>query len=290
MMRRILVPAAAAAALSCLPPLPHRRVTCSSLLLLLLLLILLPPPLLQFFSFRFHSTMSSNPQFHRIDFNNINKLQDALFLFHEMLRLRPLPSTIQFTRLLTAVTKMKHYSAFIYLYKEMGVLGITLDEYTLNIAISCFAHLSRVDCGFAILGSFFRRGILPDVVTFNTLLKGLVVEDRVPDAVQLFMKLIRQRVCEPNVVMYGTIVSGLCKTGNTSRAIQLLGLMEEEGKCKPNRVIYNTVIHSLCKDRMVDDALTLFSKMNENCIPPDAVTYNSLVHGLCINGRSKENL
>ncbi|KAK2973890.1 hypothetical protein RJ640_013944 [Escallonia rubra] len=255
----------AAVALACHRPVPDKHGTSSSLLLL-------PPPLLQFFSLGFHSSMTSNVQIHRIDFNKIKKLEDVFFLFDEMLRMRPLPSTLQFTLLLTDVTKMKHYSASLSLYKEMGALGIPINEY-----IMCW--------NWVLNPFFFRRGIVPNVATFGILLKGLVLEDRVPEAVILFTKLIRERVCEPNEVMYGTIVSGLCKTGNTSRAIQLLRLMEEEGKCKPNTVIDNTVVDGLCKDRMVDDALILFTEMIEKCIPPNVVTYNSMIHGLCINER-----
>ncbi|GMP52092.1 hypothetical protein CsSME_00018046 [Camellia sinensis var. sinensis] len=62
----------------------------------------------------------------------------------------------------------------------------------------------------------------------------------------------------------------------------------EEGSCKPNTVVYNTVIDSLCKDKMVDDAMKLFSKINEQGICQDVATYTSLIHGLCNFGRWKE--
>ncbi|KAK2967935.1 hypothetical protein RJ640_010545 [Escallonia rubra] len=302
--------ATAAAALARRPPLPHSHGS-------LLLLHLLPPPLLQFFSFRFHSTMASNPQSHRIDFNNIKKLEHALFLFDEMLRMRPLPSTIQFTQLLTAVTKMKHYSDSIYLYKEIGALGIPLDEYTMNIAINCFCHLNAVNCGFAILGSFFRRGILPNVATFSTLLKGLVLEDRVPEAVELFLKLMRKRVCEPNEVMYGTIdrvvddaltlfsemiekcvlpnvitynslVHGLCNNGRLDEAIRLLREMGIR-KISPTAHTFTTVVDALCKEGMAEVAEgVVLQIMRQRGVDPDVATYSSLIDGYCMHGQMDE--
>ncbi|KAF5962202.1 hypothetical protein HYC85_003411 [Camellia sinensis] len=72
--------------------------------------------------------------------------------------------------------------------------------------------------------------------------------------------------------MYGTIINGLCRTGNTIRTVSLLRIMEQ-GSYKPDTVVCNSIIDSLCKDRMVDDALKLFSKMNEPGIRRDVVTY-----------------
>ncbi|KAI5678571.1 hypothetical protein M9H77_09521 [Catharanthus roseus] len=115
--------------------------------------------------------------------------------------------------------------------------------------------------------------------TFNTLLKGLVLENRIIEANQLFMKLARDKACcEPNTITYSTCINGLCKSGFTERALALLSLMEQ-GKCKPCVSAYNTVMDSLCKKRMVDEALKLFRQIMDRGIVPDVVTYTSLMHG-----------
>ncbi|THG08224.1 hypothetical protein TEA_002201 [Camellia sinensis var. sinensis] len=157
--------------------------------------------------------------------------------------------------------------------------GILFDIYTFNIAINCYCHLNQVHVGFSVFGCLFKRGFIPTVATFNTLINGLILEDKTHEAVELFKKLITSREIEPNVVMYGTIINGLCRIGNTIRAVSLIRIMED-GSYKPDTVVCNTIIDSFCKDRMVDDALKLFSKMNEQGIHRDVVTYTSLIHGL----------
>ncbi|KAF5940733.1 hypothetical protein HYC85_021900 [Camellia sinensis] len=95
----------------------------------------------------------------------------------------------------------------------LPLIGISVNIYTFNIVINCYCCVNGVYFGFSLLGTLFKRGYTPDVTTFNTLLNGLILQDKTPEAVQLFKKLMRMREIEPNVVMYGTIVNRLCRTG-----------------------------------------------------------------------------
>ncbi|GMP77338.1 hypothetical protein CsSME_00033640 [Camellia sinensis var. sinensis] len=187
-----------------------------------------------------------------------------------MLQLRPLPPISQFNNALEPITKMGHYdiSLSLILNKLLQFQGIQVDLCTFNIAINCYCRLNQVHFGFSLLGSLFKRGYTQNATTFTTLINGLILEDKTPEAVELFKKLIRMREIQPGVVMYRTIVNGLYKTRNTSRAVSLLRIMEE-GRCEPSIVVYNTIIDSLCKDRMVDDAVKLFTEMDEKGIFPD---------------------
>ncbi|KAL0413925.1 UNVERIFIED_CONTAM: putative pentatricopeptide repeat-containing protein, mitochondrial [Sesamum radiatum] len=125
-----------------------------------------------------HKERSFSPK-PRIDFSCIHEVDDAVFLFRQMLRMRPQPSVVNFTKLLSIVVKMKQYSIALNVFDEMRQLGIPVNQWTMNIAINCYCLLHRVDFGFAILGSFFKLGYEPDVTTFNTLIKGLFLDDKV---------------------------------------------------------------------------------------------------------------
>lgn len=63
-------------------------------------------------------------------------LDHALDLFDEMLHMDPLPSIVDFTGLLAAIARMKHYPVVITLFKQMGSLGIAPDLSTLNFLIN----------------------------------------------------------------------------------------------------------------------------------------------------------
>ncbi|KAF5816441.1 putative tetratricopeptide-like helical domain superfamily [Helianthus annuus] len=235
-------------------------------------------------SFLLHSNFSTN----RSMLHKITNLNHALNLFDEMSQRRPLPSVVLFNQLLTAVTKIKHFSTSLHLFNQMCSLGVPVNEFSMSIAIKCCCQLNRTNDGFAVLGSCFRRAIPPNVYIYSALLDGLVLEDKILEAEMLFKKLVKQKLCEPNVVMYSTMIKGLCKFGNNVTAVALLRLMEQKN-CKPSIVTYSTIIDSLCKDKMMDDALKLLKEMvSDKGILPNVITYNSLICGLCKLGRWNE--
>ncbi|KAL0456581.1 UNVERIFIED_CONTAM: putative pentatricopeptide repeat-containing protein, mitochondrial [Sesamum latifolium] len=197
-----------------------------------------------FFSSNFHSIGHKDGPFSpkpRIDFSCIHEVDDAVFLFREMVRMRPRPSVVQFTKLLWI----------------------------------CY------------LGKLLQARYQSNVTTFNILIKGLFLDDKVIEAEKLFKKLLTLKMCEPDEVTILTVINGLCKAGHTLTAYDLLGLFEKTS-FKRNVSSYNTVIDSFCKVRMVDDALQLLAKMIDKGISPNIVTYNSVVQGLCNFGRWKE--
>ncbi|XP_019158011.1 PREDICTED: pentatricopeptide repeat-containing protein At1g62914, mitochondrial-like [Ipomoea nil] len=228
-----------------------------------------------------NSSVSSNFR------NSFDDLDDALNLFRQMAHTRPLPKVIMFNQLLSRILKLKHYSVVVSLFQEMRIKGIPISVCTIKILMDVYCRSSRVDCGFCVLGVVFKCGFEFNVVAFNTLIKGLFLDNKNVEAVGLFKKLVRENVCEVDQIAYGTVINGLCKAGQTQNALDLLVVMQEEGP-KPDTIAYSTVIDSLCKDGMVDKALGLLSEMIERGIPPNIITYASLIQGLCNFSRWKE--
>ena len=190
-----------------------------------------------FLLFRSLSTTTPNPSSPPV---RCNDLQDAVNSFNRMIQMRPLPPISHFNKALGPLLKLGHYDIALPLIGKLHFRGIQVDIFTFNIAINCCCRLNQAHFGFSLLGSLFKRGYTPLSATFNTLINGLILQDKTPEAVELFKKLMRMREIEPIVVMYGTFVNGLCRTGNTIRAVSLLRIMEE-GSCKPNTVVYNSV-------------------------------------------------
>ncbi|XP_057780965.1 putative pentatricopeptide repeat-containing protein At1g12700, mitochondrial [Salvia miltiorrhiza] len=202
--------------------------------------------------------------YHRFDFESIREPNDAVALFRDLMRTEPLPSVKLFSKLLSAVVKMRQYSLALHLIDEMLQRDVPVDHYILSIAIDCYCRLKKPDFGFAILGIFLKRGYEPTVVTFTILIKGLLLVGRIPEAAKVLWKLSVYRLCEPDEQTYNTMINGICKAVGSLHALELLCLLEKEkGICKPDVYSYTAVIDRLCKEGKVDDALQLFSSLGD---------------------------
>ncbi|KAJ0729879.1 putative tetratricopeptide-like helical domain superfamily [Helianthus annuus] len=234
---------------------------------------------------RFHLRFYSTSHFNLKQTPGSTKVDDALQVFDEMLQRQPPPSIVQFNKLITLIVKMKHYSTALSLFKKVNLMGIPSNLYAMTISINCHCRLNQVAYGFALLATIFKLGYPPSLATYTTLIHGLVLADWVFEVVELFKKLLREKVCEPDQITFGVVINGLCKVGDTSKALELLRFMEPVScKCKPYVEQYNAVIDSLCKDRMHDLAMDLFDELRVKGLKPNFRTYTVMISVLCQQG------
>ncbi|XP_004295763.1 PREDICTED: pentatricopeptide repeat-containing protein At1g62680, mitochondrial-like [Fragaria vesca subsp. vesca] len=203
----------------------------------------------------------------------VSNVEDALNVFDAMLHRRPLPSVILFNQILAQLVKLKQFPAVLSLKRQMGLVGIASDAYTLNITINCYCHLNQMEYALSVLAHFFKLGLQPDNATSNTLINGFVLRNRVADAARVFRKMVVGGYCQPDAITFNTLIKGYCAMGNNTAAVHLLRHVEANG-FQPNIITFTTIIDSLGKDTLVDEALNLSSEMVGIGIVPDVITYN----------------
>ncbi|CAL5413546.1 unnamed protein product [Camellia sinensis] len=240
---------------------------------------------------------------------------DAVELFNGMVQTRPLPHISQFNKALGTITRMGHYATALFLIHNLQFLqGIQVDLHTFSIAINCYCHLNRVHFGFSILGTLFKCGYTPNVYILSTLINGLILEDKTPEAVELFKKLMRNRCMEPLLMGFaerGTlsglmIIDGLCKDRMADDALKLFFKMKEEGirpdvafgmlremldsDISPNICTFSVLVDAHTKEGMAKEAEEVLEVMIQRAwsVDPDVVTYNTLMDGYCLQGRMDE--
>ncbi|KAL8156222.1 hypothetical protein AgCh_001351 [Apium graveolens] len=137
-----------------------------------------------------------------------DKLDDALFLFDKMLEMKLLLPALNFSQLLAGLVRMKEYSVGVSMFRDMCILCVPVNIFTYTTAINCCCHLNRLDYAFSLLGGIIKRGFVPNVVTYNTLIKGLLSQDRPVEAEHLFRKVLIFNEVQPDVVTYSIIFKG----------------------------------------------------------------------------------
>ncbi|KAI8561081.1 hypothetical protein RHMOL_Rhmol04G0308900 [Rhododendron molle] len=197
------------------------------------------------------------------------------------------PNVVTLTTLLNRLIAQDKAGEALSLLNKLQLQDIELNLYSFNIAINCYCCVNRVGFGFSLLGNIFKRGYTPCVVTFTSLLNGLIVHDKTVEAVEFFEKIVKKGEFKPDVSRYGSFINRLCKMGNKGAAISFLRIAEDGG-LKPNTTIYSMIIDRLCKDGMVDDGVNFLVEMNSKGIRANVITYSSLIDSLCKHGKWKE--
>ncbi|KAI4352134.1 hypothetical protein L6164_006415 [Bauhinia variegata] len=107
----------------------------------------------------------------------------------------------------------------------------------------------------------------------------------VDEALCLF-KEMQQKNLVPNTITYNTLIDGLCKCGRISYVWELLDEMRDRGQ-PPDLVIYGLLLHAFCKNKHLDRAIGLFKQIVDQGLKIDVFTYNIIIDGLCKGGRLK---
>ncbi|XLS59148.1 hypothetical protein HN51_008903, partial [Arachis hypogaea] len=123
-----------------------------------------------------------------------------------------------------------------------------------------------------------KRGVKPDVVTYNSLMVGYCLVNQVNKAKYVFNTMAQSRV-SLDVQSYNIMINGLCKSKMVDEALNLFEEMRRK-YLVPNTVTYNTLIDGLSKSKRISCALELLVKMHERGPPANVVTYNSLLDGM----------
>ncbi|KAL2932086.1 hypothetical protein RDABS01_037496 [Bienertia sinuspersici] len=89
---------------------------------------------------------------------------------------------------------------------------------------NCYCRLGLVYLGFSILASFIKLGHQPDIATFNTLMVSSMdvktIDNLLGKALSLFSKM-KTKGIPPDVVTYNTLIRGMCILGKRKDARQL---------------------------------------------------------------------
>ncbi|CDY68088.1 BnaCnng57550D [Brassica napus] len=154
-----------------------------------------------------------------------------------------------------------------------------------NTAIDVFVRANRLEKALRFMERMQVIGIVPDVVTYNCLIRGYCDLRRELDAALSLlddMYLINKHA---DVFTYTTLVDALGKKGRIEEATELMKKMLHKG-IDPTPVTYRTVIHRYCQMGKVDDLVAILEKMllRQKC----RTVYNQVIEKLCGLGKLEE--
>ncbi|KHN06169.1 Pentatricopeptide repeat-containing protein, mitochondrial [Glycine soja] len=176
-----------------------------------------------------------------------------------------------------------------YFMKENGFVP---NVETCNQMLSLFLKLNRTQMAWVLYAEVFRINIrssvytfniminrvIPDEITYNTLLQGYCREGKVEEA-RLLLDEMKRRGIKPDLISYNTLISGYSKRGDMKDAFGVRDEMMTTG-FDPTILTYDALIQGLCKNREGEHAEELLKEMVSKGIPPDDSTYLSIIEAM----------
>ncbi|KAI7727325.1 hypothetical protein M8C21_027597, partial [Ambrosia artemisiifolia] len=156
-----------------------------------------------------------------------------------------------------------------------------------------------VDIALRVLECMAEKGREPDVVSYTTVISGLMRVRQVDQAVEMWRSMIGKGI-RPDAKACRALVLGLCGVGKTDLAYELtVGVMKVDFSTS----VYNALINGFCKAGRLDKAQAIMSFMRKNGCPPellmldeaerlmkvmerngmelDSYSYNQIIKGFC---------
>ncbi|RYR72003.1 hypothetical protein Ahy_A02g006210 isoform D [Arachis hypogaea] len=174
------------------------------------------------------------------------------------------------------------------LFETMKSTGVLPSVVTFNSVLSILLRRGRTNMARAVydemLGTY---GVTPDVYTYNILIRGFCKNSYIEEGFRFFKEMMSFD-CDPDVVTYNSLVDGLCKAGKVFENMKNLQVPADSAS-------YSVLIRSLCQRGDYDAAEKLFDELYENETllsnygsKPIAASYSPIFQYLCEHGKTKK--
>nr|GMC71702.1 pentatricopeptide repeat-containing protein At5g50990 [Ipomoea batatas] len=182
-----------------------------------------------------------------------------------------------------------------------------------NLMIAGFMKMREVD----VARKLFYKMPIRDVVTWNSIIGGLVKNALYKEALSIFRKMLRSDM-EPDAYTFSSLVTACARLGAIDHAKWVHNLLIERkielnyilssalidmySKCgdietakgifyrveRSNVCVWNAMINGLATHGLAIEALKIFSKMESEKVVPDSITFIALLTACSHNGLVEE--
>ncbi|CAM9572842.1 unnamed protein product [Chrysoparadoxa australica] len=156
-----------------------------------------------------------------------------------------------------------------------------------NVLMNGYARAGQAEKAVQLMEEMPATGVMPDRITYTTLMKALIGARRVDDAAQVLQAMvsaseaerIRDQGLEPDTQAYNTLIDGYCRRLSWRKALETLAAMKSRG-VKPDIFTYALLMDGTIKAKVPARALALFSAVKRDGIVPNLHCYTMAVSAL----------
>ncbi|KAK7303410.1 hypothetical protein RJT34_14316 [Clitoria ternatea] len=206
------------------------------------------------------------------------------------------------------------YTALLVLNYFQQKINPTRHVVLYNVTLKLFRQVRDFNGAEKLFDEMFQRGVMPDRITFSTIISSASVCSLPHKAVEWFEKM-PSFGCEPDKNMYSFVISAYARLGNADMALKLydrakaekwhigtvafsalikmFGMSGNYDGClsvyndmkvlgaKPNLMLYNALLYAMGRGKLARKAKAIYEEMINNGFSPNWPTYAALLQAYC---------
>ncbi|WCJ36255.1 Pentatricopeptide repeat (PPR-like) superfamily protein [Euphorbia peplus] len=207
-------------------------------------------------------------------------IEDAHCVFDDM----PEKTTVGWNTIIAGYALHGYSEEALDMYVEMRDSGVRVDHFTFSIVVRICTRLASLEYARQAHAALVRHGFGSDIVantalvdfyskwgriqnarhvfekmpnknviSWNTLIAGYGNHGRGDEAVELFERMLQQRI-RPNHVTFLAVLSACSYSGISERGWEIFQAMDREYKVKPRAMHYACMVELLGREGLLDEA------------------------------------
>ena len=148
-------------------------------------------------------------------------------------------------------------------FKLMERFKCDTDVVTYNTIVDGLFRERKVGIAHKVVKGMSKKGLdlNPNVVAYTTLVRGYCMKQDIDEALVIFQEMI-SRGLKPNRITYNTLIKGLSEVHKYDKIKEILEGIGEDGRfILVDTCTFNMLINAHCNARNIDEVLNVFKKI-----------------------------
>ncbi|XP_076926285.1 pentatricopeptide repeat-containing protein At1g10910, chloroplastic-like isoform X1 [Bidens hawaiensis] len=204
-------------------------------------------------------------------FGKQNRLKELSQVFEWMQQYGKL-NFASYSSYIKLMGKSLHPNKALEIYNGIEDRLIRVNPSVCNSVLGCLIKNGKLEKSFELFRKMIHDGLVPDVVTYSTLLSGCAkLQDGYTKATELVQEL-KDNGLQMDSVIYGTLISVCASCNQCKEAERYFNQMKIEGHT-PNVFHYSSLLNAYSVDGNYVKAEEIFSEMKSSGLVPNKVRF-----------------
>ncbi|CAD8078724.1 unnamed protein product [Paramecium sonneborni] len=175
-----------------------------------------------------------------------NEIQKGMELFKEMITKQIEPSSVTYGILIKAYGKMNDLIGAFRMFEEMKQKKIPINDVTYGCLVDACVRNDRLDQALQFIDQMKSQNLPINTVLYTTIIKGFCKLNQTEDAMKYFNLMKQSSKTYPNLITYNSLLDGLVKNGLLNQADKLFQELVES-TIKPDLITFSTLLKGHCR-------------------------------------------